>query len=170
LHVPIGRGAFERALQVARTVAKVPTPEGLAAPLDGALKGRVAEVWDSIEAALRTSYERGRDHAKSLVEAAILRAEKLMDEAGTRARDVQAFLLERLHAYVAAFTHGALANVMTVVEAGNQRLSLTRIQLSQKLVLGGSLKASLTDIFDLTSSGEIEIQVEYSMPVSTVTP
>jgi hypothetical protein len=170
IQVPIGRGAFEGALQAARHVAKVSAPEGLAAPLDGALKGRVAEVWDSIELALRTAYERGRDHAQSLINAAIARVEKLMDEAGARARDIQAFLLERLHAYVTAFTRGALANVTTILDVGDQRLSLSRIQLSQKLVLGGSLKASLADIFALTSSGEITIQVDYGMPVAPVMP
>src|ERR1044071_1277203 len=103
LHIPTESQAFERALEAARRVNRIQIPHGLAAPLEGSLKGRVAEVWDSIETALRVAYTRGREAATALMDKAITELDKVVSEAGTRAQEVHSLLLERLNTYVKSF-------------------------------------------------------------------
>lgn len=158
----VTRADVESALAAARAVRFDADLPGLAAPVAGALMGKLAEAWDDIEAALRRGYERGLAAAQSHLDAAIAKAQDLIDDAGHKARDAHAYVLGRLQAYVKDLLDAALAHVKTTLRVGDQTLRLVNVQISQTINLGGSLKASLTEICTMTAEGSLTLVADYA--------
>ena len=147
------RAVFDEALESARQVGKGGAVKGLAAPLAGALGGRLEEAWNEVERALRQGFQFGKEKAQAALDAAVTKVEELLVDAGKQARDVHELLLQRLHEFAQTYTQGALARVPTAVEVGGQAYTLTTVQCTQKLIVTGSIKANLTEVFSLASNG-----------------
>lgn len=160
----LGRDQFERALAAASAVGGPGAPiTGLAVPLEVTWRDRVAEAWDAIAAALREAFERGRDVAAELVDAAVRAAEDCVREAGERARDVQQALLDRLRTYLAGLIDEALTQVRPAVVLGDVTLPLQSVQISQEIATSGSLKASITELVQVTAEGRLGISAVYGV-------
>lgn len=157
---------FDEAVLCAQEAGQLPSGAGLGSPLDGSWLGRIAQVWDRIEEALQTAFLYGREGALALAEAAAEAAEKLLHEAGTRARDVQQALLARLSAYADKLVEGALKKVRPNLTVGETKLPLTGVEISQKVTMTGSLKANITDLVALTGAGEITVLARYGTAAS----
>ena len=158
---------FEEALRAAAAVGSTQDQLiGLAAPLDITWLGRIAEVWDQVETALRQAFLRGRDAAEQALDDAIDQAERLLTDAGKRARDVQLALLERAQRYLSQLIHSALRHVESVLTVGGQDLPLISIDVAQSISLTGSLKASFTELVELTGAGQISVSATYGVPAS----
>jgi vacuolar-type H+-ATPase subunit H len=155
---------FEAALSSASTLGVAEPLSGLAAPLDATWLGKVAEVWDKVEAALRDAYAWGRETATSALNSAVAAAEELIRSAGRRGRDMQQALLERAQRYLSTLVRGALEQVDQTIAVGSLQLELTSVQLGQTISLSGSLKASITELVAFTGGGEITIAASYGRP------
>lgn len=162
IRVIASRQVFEESLRSARDVGRTGTIPGLAAVLDAGFAGRLAEAWDAVEEALRQGFEHGREAARSYLDSALEKVEKILAQAGAKSRELHHALLERLHTYVQSFTMGALARVSPSVQVGGRPLVLARVQIAHTVILTGSLKTSLTEVFALTSTGEITITADYA--------
>jgi hypothetical protein len=155
-----GAEVFESALDAARREPEA-DPDALSSILDNALVGQIEEVWDHIEGALRQGFRFGREQALEAMAEAIEQAERLVQNAGDKAKAVQNKLLERIQTYIQAQVQGALARIPVTMPVGGQQYALLRVKCTQKLLVTGSVKASLTEAFSLASSGELEISAEY---------
>jgi len=160
----INRQDFETALAAAREVGASTSADGLAATLDGALIGRISEVWDYVESALSRAFQFGADQAKEYTEAAIKAANDLVASAGKRARAVQQELLMRVQAYLSQLVDAAIAQIRSTVMIGSQTLVLESIEMEYKISLGGELKVTIIDLASLTSSGELTVSAHYGIP------
>lgn len=154
---------FEVALQAADQIGKPGTLEGLNSPLQGALVGWVEEAWDAIATALQQAFEFGAERARPLLDQAQQTMEDVLNKAGPQAQEVKTLLLARLREYLHTFIDGMLQHVRAEIQIGNMTLRLHQVQLSQKLIFGGSLKLSLTEAFGLTSEGELQIDASYAL-------
>lgn len=160
----LGRDQFERALAAASSVGTGRTPvTGLAVPLEPGWRERVAAAWDAIATALREAFERGRDVAAGLVDAAVRAAEDCVREAGERAGDVQQALLQRLQTYLAALIDEALAQVRPSVTVGEATLPLQSVQITQEIATSGSLKAAITELVAVTAEGRLGLSAVYGV-------
>jgi hypothetical protein len=135
--------------------------DGLASVIGANLLGRVEEVWDSIESALRQAFLFGRDEASQLMNAATEKVEQLLKEAGQKAREIQDAILERLHAFTEALFQGMLSRITTTMKIGASEFTLRSVKLNQKLVATGSVKTNLAEVLSLAANGEIEVNAEY---------
>jgi hypothetical protein len=111
--------------------------------------------------ALRRGYEFGSDIARGLLEKAIAQAEQLITEAGSRARDVHEALLQKLQVFVQSFTNNVLRRIPTSITVGVLNYNISKVTCTQKLVMTGSIKMNLTEVFSLTSNGELQVAVDY---------
>ncbi len=160
----LGRDQFERALATASAVGTATTPvTGLVVPLEVTWRDRVAQAWDAIAAALREAFERGRDVAAGLVDAAVRAAEDCIREAGERARDVQQALLERLQTYLRSLVDEALTQVRPEIAVGDVTLPLQSVQISQEIATSGSLKAAITELVQVTAEGRLGVSAVYGL-------
>lgn len=159
--IPASRQVFETAILAARRTTSRVEFDGLASIIGANLIGRVEEVWDSIEAALRHAFQFGREEAVQLMNAAVQKTETLLIEAGQKAREVQEAILQRLHTFTQALFEGMLSRVPTSIRIGKAEYGLRTLNLNQKLVSTGSLKTNLTEVLNLAASGEIEVAAEY---------
>lgn len=155
-------GVFEQALKAGRTAnERRAATEGLAAPLGGAILGKVAAIWDKVEAAFVAAHRFGVDRAAELRDAAITASEQALEEAGAQAAQLHAALLARIQGYGSELVAGAIASLEDTVTVGGTTLALADVSLSRKIVLTGSLKASITEMVSLTGSGEITVAARY---------
>jgi hypothetical protein len=161
--IPASRQVFETAILAARRATPPVEFDGLASIIGANLIGRVEEVWDSIEAALRHAFQYGREEAVHLMNVAVQKTETLLIEAGQKAREIQETILQRLHSFTQALFEGMLSRVPTSIRIGTDDYVLKTLNLSQKLVATGSLKTNLTEVLNLAASGEIEVGAEYSV-------
>lgn len=163
MHISViaDRRDFEQALKAVRDLSEGASNTNLNAASDAGLLGRLDGVWDSIVSALRRGYEFGSDIAHSLLEEAIVEAEKLIAEAGNRARDVHEALLEKLQVFVQNFTTNVLKRISTTIAVGDLTYAIAKVTCTQKMVMTGSIKLNLTEVFALTSSGELQVAVDY---------
>jgi len=157
----VNRNGFELALSAARDEGSVRSYAGLSAPLDGGLLGKISEVWEGVERALRDAFVYGAEKARDGFELAIASAERLIQQAGARARDVHQALLAKVQAYLSELVDAALRQVRTVIEVGDARLVLDGLEVSQAVSLTGSVKAALTEMVALTSAGELTVTARY---------
>jgi len=150
--------ALAEARAVGRTGARLPS---LAAPVDAALAGRVDEAWDAIEGALRAAWRGGKDASRAVLDAAIERVDGLVQSAGARASAVTDALLERLRTMMRAIIDRALANVRPQVDIGEVALTVKQIAVTQTVLISGSLSANITEMWSLTSNGELTVAATY---------
>ncbi|MDA8318393.1 MAG: hypothetical protein M0030_01060 [Actinomycetota bacterium] len=162
----VDRAGFEAALATAREEGAVAAYPGLAAPLDGALRGKIAEVWESIENALRDAFMHGTEYARQAMDKAVSSADALIRSAGSRAKDVHQALLSKVQAYLSRFVDAALAQVRPAIEVGGGRLELDGLEVSQSISLAGSIKASLIELVTLTADGNLTVTARYRTRVS----
>jgi hypothetical protein len=155
-------------MRAARDVQSGAAVFGLAAPVDAGLRGQLDAVWESIEEALKTGFRYGREKAEGLMEQAIAKAENLISEAGRKGAELHAVLLARIQTFLRTFVREAIGRIETQMTVGSGSFGLSTIRCSQKLVLSGSLKTNIAELFELASSGEIEISAEYAAPRAEV--
>ena len=157
------RSVLEVALAAAEQIGQPGQLRGLKAPLDASLLGRLNDVWDGIKDALEKGFEWGREKARPVLEDAGQHAEKAISEAGALAKDLKAALLDRLREYLTTFIDGMLMQIRPDIRVGEAVFSLSQVQLEQRILLTGSLKASLQEAFALTADGELTITAEYGL-------
>jgi hypothetical protein len=155
------RAAFESALACARTQGSEP-PKGLAAPAYSKLLGLIGEAWDAIEAALRQVFVFGVERGREAVDAAIALTEELAKKAGDQVRQFHDAIVERLRSYESAFVESTLGRVRSSLSVGGAPFHLDGIEVSQKVLLSGSLKATITEVCSLSTGGETTIVTRYS--------
>lgn len=136
---------------------------GLNADLDNTLRGRLQEVWDSVEEAIRKAFVEGKQQARSLIEDSQRQIEELLKQAGAKARDLHASLLERMRVFVREFLGGALAMMPESIPIGAGRMKVKGFTCAQKIHLGGKLEVNLFKLCELVSEGEFEVTVEYGL-------
>ncbi|MDQ1013543.1 hypothetical protein [Streptomyces afghaniensis] len=161
------RQDFETAIDSARSLGPEHAVPGLASPLDVDWAGRIGRVWDRIEQALREAFQYGRERAEELARTAAGEAEELLTAAGHKAYDVHQALLAKLQAYVSTLVDAALAHVRSQLILGGTTFVLADVELAQMISMTGSLKASITELVSLTSSGEISVTARYSAASNT---
>ena len=166
--IPASRQVFETAILAARRANPAVELDGLASVIGANLLGRIEEVWDSIEAALRHAFQFGREEAVQLMNAAAEKTEALLKEAGQKAREIQDAILQRLHTFTQALFEGMLSRVPTTIKIGIAEYPLKTVKLNQKLVATGSLKTNLAEVLSLAANGEIEVIAEYLLPSAQV--
>lgn len=163
----VSPSVFEDALRVGRALGEEPYELlGLSAPLDGASVGRLAEAWDVVERALRDSYRRGADWARAGVNAAVEKIEKLLGEAGAKAREIEAALLRKLQEFISRLVDGALELVRESIQVGAFSLTISSVQVQQTIGITGSIKASLQEVCAFASSGQLSVVTSYSAPTT----
>ncbi len=158
--------AFEKALRAAEALGLEKIESGMNAPVDGALTGRVQEAWESVRKALERVYRMGVDAARPAIEAAEETIDRVLTEAGRSAGEVALALRAKLRQYVMALVDGMLAQIRAELPIGGRPLQLTEVKLSQKLVVGGSLKASLAEVVALTGNSELVVDATYRAPTA----
>jgi F0F1-type ATP synthase membrane subunit b/b' len=166
----VTRQEFEAALKAADDEGKDGNYAGLHAPLDAGLRGKIAEVWNSIKSALRGAYVHGKEESQLALDKAVAQAESLIASAGAHARDVQQALQDKISRYLSRFVDAALSQVKATVRVGGADLRLDAVEVSQSISLTGSLKASLQEIVGLTSEGQLTVNASYKAPVSHPDP
>jgi hypothetical protein len=155
-------GDFEAALTEARaTGGKGTRLPGLAAPIDAALAGRVDEVWDRVEGALRDAWRAGKSASKAALDAALAEIEGLLDQAGAKAVTITDAVFERLRTLMRSIIDRALANVRATVVIGDLTMRVKELSVDQKVTISGSLSASITEMWKLTSNGELTVGATY---------
>jgi hypothetical protein len=154
------RDCFEKALASARAEQGAQL-KGLAAPISGALGGMIAEAWDAIEGALRKAFAWGTDRAREAIDNAVALAESLAERAGKQVREFQEAITQRLRAYHATFVDETLARIRSSVVLGDRTLALDNVELTHKVILTNSLKATITEVCSLAASGETAIVARY---------
>ena len=154
--------AFKAAIASTDKLGSADIQKGLNAPLDGVLLGRVEEAWEAVRNALDRAFIHGVESVQSLVESTSAKVDQLLLEAGRRADDVAIALREKIRHYLEALVDQLLKQMKQSIKVGEKELHVNAVSMSQKIVIGGSLKASLTDAISMTSSGEITVNVNYS--------
>lgn len=155
------RADFEQALLAARAVGPVAVGTSLNAAADAGLLGRLDEVWDSIEAALKRGYKFGAARAQELFDSAVEKAEQLIAEAGSKANELHQLLLEKLRVFVNNLINSALQRMPDTVALGGRTFKISKVSCSQKIVLTGAITTNIAEVFSLAASGELEVAAEY---------
>ncbi len=156
-------GLFEAAVADAEKIGKPEQLTGLRAPLQGVTLGRLKEAWDTILDSIRKGIEFGVEKVDALVETTWESISAMITSAGNSASELKDYLIERLRQFLATFVDGMLKQVRTEITIGDSIFRLNLLQINQKVVIGGSLKASIKEIITLISNGEIEIEASYSV-------
>ncbi len=160
--VIVSKNAFDSALAMAESIRRLSdTAGGLGSLLDGALIGWVEEAWEAVRVALDRVYRLGSEAAQSAFQSADQAIDRVLAAAGNRAADVADALRARLAGYVTALVDEMLKQVRPKLAIGEDTFRLTEVQVSQKLVLGGTLKTSLREALALTSSSEFNVDASY---------
>jgi hypothetical protein len=163
LTIVTSRPIFEQALQAARQLGKGSEFKGLNAPTD-AIRAYLEEAWDLIHDGLKSAYEFGRDRVQGLLDAAVVKTEELLRRAGSNARDLHTALLERLQLFMRNLIQGTMRLFPTEYTIGDQAFRMSGMKCTQKVLVTGSIKMSLTEAFSLVSTGEIAIEAQYEGP------
>ena len=160
--VIVEKDAFDNAIAVADKVGRRDAlVKGLEAPVDGALTGWIEDAWEPVRSAFDRVYQVGKDAAQEAIRKAESKIERVLAEAGKRAGEVAIALRAKIAAYVSALIDEMLKQVRPVLHLGEGTLKLAEVQVSQKLVVGGSLKTSLQEALELTSNSEFNIEASY---------
>jgi hypothetical protein len=164
ISVLASRDVFDQAIRDARKADAQTSVDGFASVLDLGLQGRLEEAWGAIESALKAGFQFGQAKAQEMFDAAVAATEQLLAEAGHKADEIQRRLLERMQGYVQSYVQGAITRIPASISVGNTRYVVTSVTCTQKILLAGSIKASLAAAFELTVNGELQVAVAYSVP------
>jgi hypothetical protein len=164
------REIFEDALRAARKVGPpAMVEEGLNADLLASVRGRVEKAWDEVSETLNKAFMYGWEKTNEAIDASIGKINELLAAAGEHARELHAWLLDRMREFLRRFVEAMLSLFPGTVTAGGISLSLAQMNLTQKLKLSGSIEANLTALAKLVSEGEMEIACEYKIAPPTGT-
>lgn len=166
ISIVASREDLDQAVKAARAFSPFNQNTHLNATANATLLGRLNIVWDSIESALKKGYSIGADAARGALTSAVAQAEQLIAEAGAFAKDCQEILMEKLQLFVRGFINSALKRVPDSLAIAGREFRISKVICTQKLVLGGNLTTNVAEVFALTSSGELELGVEYEVPVT----
>ena len=153
--------AFEEALQTAGQMGARDQTADLAAPMNS-FDAYVEEAWVAIDEALRAVFTYGKEKAGDIMDSAIATTEGLLLRAGSKARDLQTALLVKLQEFLQTLIQGTFKLIPTEYDLKGRKFSLSVMKCTQKLVMTGSLKVNLAEVFSLVSSGEIAIEAQYA--------
>lgn len=152
---------LELAMATARTVGLDELPPSLAAPTDAALSGRISDVWEAIERAVKECYTRGREAAEVAVGKAVKSADQAITDLGAQARDLQTMVLQQLQALLSSYVDRALALVRDELIVGTRRMQLASVEVQQKVNLNGNLQLSILEVCEIAASGELSVSARY---------
>ena len=152
---------FDRAIRAGADYGKGKAPSFLAAPLDGVSEGQLDEAWNILVETIDHARTATEDRIKELISAGYAKVEEILSAAKNKAKDIRAMLWEKLRAMVQDLIDGMLAQIRPELTVGGRTLYLNDIQVTQKVVLSGSIKASLADLCALASQGETQVTVNY---------
>jgi hypothetical protein len=156
------RSSFDEALAAADAIGTIDIgAAGLASPLHAAIRKPVEEAWDMIRSALIGAIRSGEEHSRTALHSAIAKMEEVAAAAGARAREVEEAVLAKLREFVQVLIDGALRQVRDTLTIGSRMFQVDRIEVRQKLTLGGSIHASITDVWELASTADLEIGASY---------
>jgi hypothetical protein len=165
IRAQIPRSALDHALTAARDVVPGGAAPSLASPRDSAFWGRVGEVWDRVERAIREAFVRGREAANDLIDQAAAAADAALAELGGKAREFQAVILDKIRVFLAALVDQALLLIRSEVTVGDRTLGLTGVDVEHRISLGGNLKASILEACEAAAEGEIAVTGRYGQAV-----
>jgi hypothetical protein len=155
---------FEASLAAARSIGrKGQSLPGLAAPIDGALWGRLDEAWRTLESVLRQGWRAGKDAARSAIDGAVTKIEEIISGAGELAKDLTEAVMERIRTLMAELIDRAIANVRTTLTVDGAPMRLGGLQVSQKVGLSGGLALSAVRVWELVTNGELEVVATYTL-------
>lgn len=155
------RSIFESALAESSRVGVDVPLHGLHAPIDAKFLGILEEAWESVSSLLEAAFNAVTEGTEEIRQAALVVLDKVLAESGNRTADLTAALRERLRAYVAHLIDGMLHLVRPTIEIAGLTLQVSELNVSQKVLLGGSLKVALIEAIAITSSGEFMIDATY---------
>ena len=147
----VGDEIHDQALAKARAIPLVPAAGGrggLNAPLPDEARQWFDRIWDTTEAALLRARRQGKEAAEGFV----TKVETLLEEASAALKDrfqlLRDRLLERLSEYMTALIDAALKLVRPTLSVGGLMLPVRSVTVEQRLMLSGSVKASLQEIIE----------------------
>jgi hypothetical protein len=154
---------FDDALKQASQIGRdQPLRPGLLhAPPDNDTKNWIERIWDIVEGALLKAYQEGMDAARPLVHKVSEHMTELYATAKERAGDIRAVVSERLNAFLRGVIEGALSRIQSTIKVENREIPMTGVTIEQKIKITGSLKASLEEICEFISEGEISLSAKY---------
>jgi hypothetical protein len=161
IRAQIPRSALDQALTAARDVGPEGDAPPLASPKDSAFWGRVGEVWDGVERAIREAFVRGRQAAQALMDQAVAAAEAALAELAGKAREFHAVILEKIGVFLAALADQALMLVRSEVTVRGRTLGLTGVDVEYRVSLSGNLQASILQACEAAADGEIAVVGHY---------
>jgi hypothetical protein len=126
-------------------------------------EGQVSEIWTSLKDAIKDGYMLGKEKIKDQIDRIMVSIDELMNTA-TSWRD-EAY--NRLRQNIQSFIKTAVDNVIKFlpqsIELGGKQIPISKVGYSQKVMMGGTLKASVLEAVEFTTEGELEFSVEYEV-------
>ncbi len=160
--VVISAEVFADALAAAERVD--PTDEvvaGLGAPLNAALKGKFAEMWGLVKSALAKAHEVGAEASRAWLDKAVGGVQEILASAGDKAEELRAALAAKLRDFARTIIDGALHDVRDELQVGGVTMTLRQVEIGQTLLIGGSLKSTITELVAMSAEGQITINATY---------
>jgi hypothetical protein len=102
-----------------------------------------------------------RGAAEKSMSDALSYMESVCGELGRRAQDLKEVIRQRLQQFLVSIVDGALALVRPQLDIGGNLFALSSVSISHTLKMTGSIKASLEEVCELVSEGQIEVGAEY---------
>lgn len=153
---------LDYAFEKARTFEAGPNAAQLKTLQKGPWIGKVEALWDKVQQAIQDAFTYGKEAVTDTINLVVRTAEDLVQQAGSMAKEVHNLLLARLQRFVKCLIESAMKLVPSTMVVGETEFTIDRVCYNQKLVLGGSLKLNIIEAIDITSSGELELSVEYA--------
>jgi hypothetical protein len=126
----------------------------------------VGRIWDQLSATIKKAQVWGSEKVQDAVNDIINVAEDLLEQAKDMAAEVHNNLIVLLRTFLKKLIDSAMTLIPTSIAVGNSLFSVSKINYSQKLILGGSLKFNILEIISITSTGEMQLSIEYSKPAT----
>ena len=106
-----------------------------------------------------------RNKGNSAAADLIRRATDLATEASKalkqRYDSVKSRIAQKLNDYVQAVIDGALGRIRPMLSVGGRDLRVVKITMEQRLMISGSVKASLEEVCEFVAEGELTLAAEY---------
>lgn len=159
----VGDDIHAAALAVARKsgTKKAGASGKLYAPLDDDAEDWLNRIWDATEAALLGARNKGKAAAAELIKRATDLATEAAKALKQRYDAVKARIAQKLNDYVQAVIDGALARIRPTLSVGGRDLPVVKVTMEQRLMISGSVKASLEEVCEFVAEGELTLSAEY---------
>lgn len=156
---------IRKALEETRKFSEAANTEELFSLRDDFQAG-VDRIWDQLSATIKKAQVWGAEKVQDAVNSIVNAAEDLLDKAKDMAAEVHNNLIVLLRTFLKKLIDSAMSLVPTSVAIGNSLFSVSKINYSQKLILGGSLKFNILEIISITTTGEMQLTIEYAKPAA----